>query len=385
MCTNVECGLVRALPIEHDVNARILAASLDKKFGQAGIRAMASSTEQPDQPGQSACADKSPELTHSFYCGAASRSACTISSAEALRRVRQDTFRGHAFAPIDESVLKGLRAGRFKGLRDVLQVTVESLHSAALDAHATKVSGIGGASLLLVADEESQRKLHEQAVAKLKRRQVKSLEEYMEAAFTTVMPALWDQPAALLDFITLTVTLIRISQRTDWTAAAAYLQRALVDGMAEQKPYGVFNPSIFYSVEQEFYRSGAGLRATSGAHENRSSQRSASPSRDGPAAGIKRLEHAGKQDDSCCRSWNFSVAGCRPRPGQQCARKHTCIWLECSSREDGHAGRTCAHNPEGRGGAKAPQTHTAGAPRPKQEARAKKESSERAAAGGGNL
>jgi hypothetical protein len=337
-CANGHCGLVMALPIDHDVNARILAAQLPS-HGRTGHEGECAS----------AAASKAAEPDHQLYTSAAARAHCTITAAEMIRRVRRDSYRGLAFAPAAESVLKGIRAGRFQNMRDWLPVSVESqLSAAALDLHATKVSGIGGAALLLVADEESQHKLQEQAAAKLKRRQVKSFEDFMEAAVCTVIPALWDQPAAMADFVTLTASLIRINQQLGWAAAAAYLQRTLVNGLVEQLPYGKFNQSLFLSVEQEFYhgtrthsRDAVASRGGGQSFPRRSGDSSSEVN--GTSSGGPRLDVASKQDEGCCRMWNFRVDGClRTR----CPLKHQCIWLQCTSRRDGHQGRACLHNPE---------------------------------------
>lgn len=158
---------------------------------------------------------------------------------------------------------------------------------------------------------------------------VESLQQFMSALLSTILPALLHDPSGMLQWITLGRTALAISEHTGgFTAAAAYVEQLLGERIFDQKDFCAVSLDILSTVDANSRGGGAGARATRPAGgSGRDRERGGGNSSSAPGG-----------DRATC--FDFNKGNC-PR-GKNCYYQHKC--MGCGSQ---HPQTTCSVRPSG--------------------------------------
>lgn len=233
----------------------------------------------------------------------------SLKSVEDVLALGRKAAKGVRMAPPSERFLRLIQSGKLPaGLLGIgIPQSYEDIAriSAAKAAGGRKVS-LSEGSLVLAAEEAQART-------------VKSLGELTFAFVSTILPALFAQPAALADWAALLRTVHVLDKDHGWNVAYSYLVTQMSDKGSMRQPFGPYDETA---------------RPPVGAAAGRSlAAPSAYPS---PKMSDRPAKHPIK--DGVCYDYNFKTC----YRGAECGHKHVCCWPECS---ESHIGKDCSHNP----------------------------------------
>jgi hypothetical protein len=145
---------------------------------------------------------------------------------------------------------------------------------------------------------------------------VDSLQKFVGALVSGILPALIDRPEAMLQWIALTRTLLEVERRYDWAAAATYLDQLLHERVSQQGGFAELSPQIMETLQYASRPAAA-----------------AAPQAQRPAAGALH-----------CNQWNFSAEGC---VHPNCRFPHACPYKDrgCTDTSPSHRGKDCSFRP----------------------------------------
>jgi hypothetical protein len=233
------------------------------------------------------------------------RQAC---SAEEAFKILRGAYMATIYEPPSKALINLVQSGKLTALGYAVPRLIADVESG-------KSTDAVTATLALNAD--STVKATETAHAP----RLQSMQQYMQAMFGTVIPALIAQPQALMDWCALTRTLLRLDEEGGWHQASAYLQRALTLKVMLREPFGEYDRSTLDSVK----------------HEARPAAFARSSSAPMPAAARPMAP------DDTMPCYHFNRGSCNK--GDACPRPHVCSWRGCSAPK-GHTITTCPDRPK---------------------------------------
>jgi hypothetical protein len=152
-----------------------------------------------------------------------------------------------------------------------------------------------------------------------------SLATFCSALFSTILPALSDRPAAMVQWISLGRSALDMEAKHGWPAAVRYITQQLNDCVRRRVPFSVPSQAVLDTV-----RSSLGAPRAQQAGGSAPQQPGAAP------APFKQ---------KVCEAWNFKREGCN---NATCTEKHTCIYsvvagAPCKAAFGSHKGAECPH------------------------------------------
>ena len=304
-----DCGMRSDLPFDAPVNVH-LRGPASSASGQS-----ISDTATARAP-KEALSRRDKELERLAEEGAAYPrfdDAAAVSSAEALEGVRESLWATNYSDP-SPSLIKLVRSGKLTKIGFALP-TLASQAQTRADFAESGILFVNGRSETTGS-----------VVAPL----VQNWDEFTHALFSVILPALFDRPRALLDWIALARTVREISREHGWPVASRYIDAVLADKVVRRAPFGTYDNRVYDAVTKP--GSVAGARASSAGTPHRGAAAAASS---GPAERFVPDAHP-----HACRDWNFGRCN---RPS--CAMTHECMWIACKATDRAHPGNACAHKP----------------------------------------
>jgi len=177
--------------------------------------------------------------------------------------------------------------------------------------------------------------------------------EFIQALHATILPALFDRPRALLDWLTLSRSVQKVNDEDGWPAALAFLDTVLQDRVTRRAPLN--DPALADRVHKAVghlshrtARGGYGSQAAPPMHMRGAGTAPGAETAAHASAGRARPQFSDSHEDAC-REWNLR-GSCKR--GNSCNFKHTCMWLACKATGSDrlHRGSECAHKPPGGAG-----------------------------------
>ena len=245
-----------------------------------------------------------------------------ISSADALEGVRESMWATN-YADPTVSLLKLIRSGKAVKMGFLLPRLASQTQTRA-DFADTGILFVNGRS---------------EATGSVVAPTLQSWDDFTHALLSVVIPALFDRPRALLDWVTLARTVQELNREHGWPTANRYLDAVLADKVTRRAPFGAYDSRIYDAVTKP-HGGGAARSAFAGTPQRGAGAPSfggaaaySSPAPRPPAAAPDAHAHA-------CRDWNFGRCN---RPA--CAMAHECMWIACRAADRAHPGNACAHRP----------------------------------------
>jgi len=264
-----------------------------------------------------------------------------ISAETALQEIRL-SWCGKFFAHPSAALIKYIQSGKFKepGF---------AVPRSAIDAEVARTKDAQGHQLRLNLTDGSFT-----TGATLTYPTVTDARKLIDMFLSTVGPALFDRPRALLDWFMLLRTVLTLDaagpeRGGGWAIASQYLSAVLADNVPMRQPFGEYQQRILDHVAFRPVAAPAGVGSSFGS--------SSSASRSASALAPRVYDDA---KESACRNWNRGLCTepCMLTP----KRDHGCMWKACHDTKV-HRGIDCAHAPPGF--TAAPNSAGAGAPRPR--------------------
>jgi hypothetical protein len=275
-----------------------------------------------------------------------------ISAAEALLAVRR-SHNGPLYAHGSPSLHKLIRSGKFMELSlAVPRTALETMAAKDRDQHGDTVK-LGADGRLSTSAALHHRPLHD-------------FSSFMDAFFTNIGPALYDNPSGLLDWFLLARSVINMMKAGDsWDLAYKYMVTTLNEKVPLRLPFGDFDMRIMHAVAPPFNHSSNNNNSNnnysnsnnsyySNHHHGGSSSSSSPPPASGSSDRDSHSSFLNLTHPECCRKWNLMTCK-EPCPAR---RKHSCLWLACNDSTI-HTGKECKSNPGPRGRLGAPPSKQA--------------------------
>jgi len=246
-----------------------------------------------------------------------------ISATEALTQIR-NTHNGPLYAHVSPHLREVIYEGK-------LLYPDWAVPRTALEAQAAKERELHGDTIKLSKEGRLS------TSAALPHRSLPDLLSYFDAFVSTIGPALFDRPRALLDWFMLSRSVLNIMKSEgDWAIANKYLMTTLSEKVPLRKEFGEFDMRIMHAVAPP-------IGSMHNHRNNNNNYSSNSGSNGGDSTPSSRTSFLHLVRTECCRKWNF--ASCKePCP---MGRTHACLWKACSE-GNAHTGRKCNHNPDPR-------------------------------------
>lgn len=157
---------------------------------------------------------------------------------------------------------------------------------------------------------------------------LKDFNAYMHALIGVIIPSLIQQPVTIIDWCTLTLTLMEMNAGYGWQHAEQYLTKALARSVERRIPFGQQMPMILQDIVMRSF-SVPPSSANNLNQQQRQPVQQKSPQQ-------KNVANAA----STCDSWNF-----RNCTRAICPNKHSCHFISsgtCTSPSTSHMGKTCS-------------------------------------------
>jgi len=304
-----DCGMRSDLPFDAPINAHFRGSS-------SGVSGQSDSGTAAARAPKAALSRRDKELERLAEEGAPYPrfdDTAAVSSAEALEGVRESLWATNYSDP-SPSLIKLVRSGKLTKVGFALPTSASQVQTRVdfADAGILFVNGRSEATGNVVAPT------------------VNNWDEFTHALLSVILPALFDRPRALLDWIALARTAREINREHDWPTARRYIDAVLADKVIRRAPFGTYDSRVYDAVTKP--GSGAGARASSAGNTHRGAAAAASSA---PAERSVPDAHS-----HACRDWNFGRCN---RPS--CAMAHECMWIACKATDRAHPGNTCAHKP----------------------------------------
>ena len=144
-----------------------------------------------------------------------------------------------------------------------------------------------------------------------------SLQQFCKAMFSTIIPALIDRPAALMQWVALGRSALELHERFDydWTLAAAYMTQLLNERVPQALPFAEMSQACLQTVMM--------ARLIRNGGPSRGDPRPSGPGNQNPhnRGEIRKEESAGDpRAYNACRNWNNGYCGY-----QGCRNSHVCF------------------------------------------------------------
>lgn len=341
-CTDALCGMIANRDPEDKVNIRRGQLLLEKSEGAssgsankapAGAATVVSAAEVGNVFFGAASGQSSRTQTHAFAAAAKhgdpyprflDRSAVVAKDLAEVARAR--AFNGSAYiAPLPE-LIEYIQSGRLTNVAYALPVPCESRG----DLGATGESEVSRLATLLNGTKMPAPK------------ELMCMGDYMRAFVGTIIPALIQQPQALGDWCSLTLSMLEMEMKADgpefrnkgthgWRLAHSFLQRTLTNKVARRVEFGTvdFNIASELSIELAAART-SGRGGGGGGGGDRKGDKSRHGER--PPGGGK----GANKGEGTCHGFN-SAKGCSRT---DCKFKHV-----CSTCKGTHASVVCTKTP----------------------------------------
>lgn len=156
-----------------------------------------------------------------------------------------------------------------------------------------------------------------------------SLTDFMRALIGTIIPSLIQQPKAVIDWCTMSMTVMELANSQGWDTANQYLSKSLARSVEQRVPFGAQNPAILQDILIKKVAASRGNNQQQSNTANTNNRRNEPKRRDGEASST----------DDVCQEWNFrncTVTGCTLR--------HQCYYIgtKCPDPDTLHRARDCA-------------------------------------------
>lgn len=162
-----------------------------------------------------------------------------------------------------------------------------------------------------------------------------NLQQFAAAMFGTILPALIDKPAAMMQWITLGRTALELEREYDWNAASAYIDQLLQERVPLGLPYDAVSSDALTSINQ--LRAASVVAAASGAH------RPHHPSGSSPSQTQQPRHQQSSMHEQLCLNFQWGKCATPCDKG----RRHVC--RQCGATT--HGGDAC----KARGGRRPPR------------------------------
>lgn len=303
------CGLRGDLPIEHPVNRHFVemkTLALRSRLDTNSSSSSSSSSAATGQAAASAAAGIAPldkELDRLAAAGkdfALFQSTAPITHPVAIATTRKALAASATEEP-SEQLIKLIRSGKLASVGYAIPRALSSRAQANDTVASFEVTAGGG----IVAKSKS-----------TEAPPVDSLQKFVGALVSGILPALIDRPEAMMQWMALTRTLLEVERRYNWATAATYLDQLLHERVSQQRGFAELSPQIMETLQYASRPAAA-----------------AAPLAQRPAAGTAN-----------CNQWNFSLEGCAH---SGCRFVHACPFKDrgCVDTSPTHRGKDCSFRP----------------------------------------
>lgn len=228
------CGLVGDLGRAHPANAAIAAIASKARRGAApdslGSNGGGGSSSAP----LSARDKQLARLAAEGGPHPAFDPALKMTAAEATEAVRQ-SLNGHSFVRPSDALIALIRSGKLVDVGLALPVPVFARTQDADDGDVFYLAPDGSGTVSVASRIKKAPK-------------VESLAQFVEALCATIIPALIDMPNAIVQWMSLTRTLIQIDARYGWETAMVYCTEALHDRVPQRREFGSVASDIMANI-----------------------------------------------------------------------------------------------------------------------------------------
>lgn len=239
-----------------------------------------------------------------------------VAEGEAMERVRA-SWTAHRFARPSPQLLRLIRSGKLTHVGFASPVSCATARDKKEKEGALCVADGG----ITVSDGE-----------KASKKPLTSLRDWMDALYSTILPALSRRPRAYLEWLALARSVIAIDREYGFAVAERYATFALNDKVGARLKFGEFDARSLEAARME--------AAPCAIAESRE-QPNTGASKAGYGSQSAKGDYARLYDRECCRVWNTGG-----RCNGACGRRHACSVLKCRNNSDGHRGTECPEGPD---------------------------------------
>ena len=154
-------------------------------------------------------------------------------------------------------------------------------------------------------------------------RPLQDVDEFLHTFLAVILPSLINRPLALLDFASLTRSVLIIHARHGWSAAQHFLDTTLNTSVTRRTAFNVADARIVSMVQDRTRQ-----------------QQQQRPQQHGGGAGGAQPQRYPDTRSGVCIDWNLFTCG-----RQGCRLAHECMWIACTEADRNHVGKECKHKP----------------------------------------
>lgn len=291
-CIHPPCSLRMDMEFNHPQNAHIMSTRGQQKHTPAPSRSTLSTRDREFELIATA-GDGYPRFDD--------LSTCPISEAATIMR---GSFRAAMYEPLSEMARAAIISGKITQLGSILPRLLTSI-----------VTDTGDTQLCVNADGQTTFKEKNKVVT------INNLDDFNRAVLGSIIPSLYQQQRAVLDWCALSITIMELNHRYNWHTASTYLQSALSQAVHLRRPIGMEDRTVMNDTIIT-----AGPPRHAGA-----------PTR---TPGGNQQSIAAPAEPRTCRDWNFKEC-----THSSCQFTHTCFFRRlktCTKLGDhDHKGKDC--------------------------------------------
>lgn len=219
---------------------------------------------------------------------------------------------GSSFVPPSESLIRLIRSGKLTDVGYATPILVSDLVAGKVGGSTVSTLGTNDDGAVRITDS-------------IRAPPIRDIQQFTSTIISTIIPALIDNPAAIIDWCTLLRTALQLNADRGWPTAKDYIDQVLTHSVHQRKPFGPIVPTILSSVFNQSHRG------------------SVASSSNAPTGGLR----SGGQPKRPCFAWN--EGRCTTR---ECRFSHVCSKCESGSHTSAAcpSGKPAPVDPRGRSG-----------------------------------